>query len=368
MSQRATYLFAGGGTGGHLFPGMAVAEELLARNTDAQILFVGSEREIEREIVAKAGYEHRTMDVEPSTEFRRHPLRFLWRTWQAVRTAKAFLADLKPRAVIGLGGFASVPIVQAAYSKRVPVVLLEQNIVAGRATRWLARRANKLCLSFDETVGIQSKRASVVVTGNPVRRAITRISRDSSQTNPTTPTLLVLGGSQGSEAVNQGMLDCAATLQTVLEDWQIIHQTGPRQLDDVRATYARLGLNARVYSFMSDLVDAYSDASLVVSRAGATTLAELACVGIPAILIPYPQAIGDHQVLNARAFEAAGAAIIVEQNPDTTLTGANLSHVFEDLLNRTSRLEQMGVAMQTLATPEAAGRIVDAIEEVSHER
>jgi UDP-N-acetylglucosamine--N-acetylmuramyl-(pentapeptide) pyrophosphoryl-undecaprenol N-acetylglucosamine transferase len=364
VSQRATYLFAGGGTGGHLFPGMAVAEELLARNADAQILFVGSEREIEREIVARAGYEHRTLDVEPSTEFRRHPLRFLWRTWQAVRMAKAFLADLKPRAVIGLGGFASVPIVQAAYSKRIPVVLLEQNIVAGRATRWLARRANKLCLSFDETVGIQSNRASVVVTGNPVRQAIIKITRESS----TKPTLLVLGGSQGSEAVNQAMLDCAATLQTVLDDWQIIHQTGPQQLDDVRATYARLGLNARVYSFMSDLVDAYSEASLVVSRAGATTLAELACVGIPAILIPYPQAIGDHQVLNARAFEEAGAAIIVEQNPDTMLTGANLSHVFEDLLNRTSRLEQMGVAMQILATSEAAGRIVDAIEEVSHQR
>lgn len=365
MSQRPTYLFAGGGTGGHLFPGIAVAEELLARNADARILFAGSEREIEREIVARAGYEHRPLDVEPSTGFRRHPIRFLWRTWKALRAAKVFLAELQPRVVIGLGGFASVPIVKAAYSARIPVILLEQNIVAGRATRWLARRADRVCLSFDETIGIRSNRPSVVVTGNPVRRAINRIVRESSLTSSRRSTLLVLGGSQGSEAVNQAMLDCAASLQSVLEDWKIIHQTGSSQLDDVRATYARLGLDARVYSFMSDLVDAYTEASIVISRAGATTLAELACVGIPAVLIPYPQAIGDHQLLNAGAYESAGAAIVVEQEADAALTGANLAYIFEDLLNRTSRLKNMGDAMQTLVAPDAATRIVDAIEEVS---
>ena len=172
MGAPPTFVFAGGGTGGHLFPGIAVAEELRRRNPSTRIVFVGSTRAIELSIVAEHRLEHRMLTVEPLPQLRRNPLRFAFRNWQAWRGAIRLLKELRPTAVIGLGGFASAPLVWAASRHRIPVVLLEQNVIPGRTTRWLSRFADQVCVSFAETRPRLARARSVIVTGNPVRAEI----------------------------------------------------------------------------------------------------------------------------------------------------------------------------------------------------
>jgi UDP-N-acetylglucosamine--N-acetylmuramyl-(pentapeptide) pyrophosphoryl-undecaprenol N-acetylglucosamine transferase len=360
------YLFSGGGTGGHLFPGLAVAEELRDREPQARIVFVGSVRDIERGIVAVHGYEHAVLPVEPSTALRRNPLKFLWTGWNSLRSAAALLDRERPTAVIGLGGFASVPLVWTASRRGIPTVLLEQNIVAGRATRLLSRRASLVCLSFGGTVNDLPRGTNAVLTGNPVRREIAALHEaPRSDGLEHDPTLLILGGSQGAIAVNEAVFIAIERLARPLAGWKIVHQTG--RADEQRAmdVYTRLGLRHEVCAFFDNLPALFSRATLVVSRAGATTLAELACAGCPAILIPYPNSVRDHQRLNAMAFRDAGAAIVVEQRHKSSTTADSLARELTDLLHHRDYREQMSRATHSLALPEAARSVVLAIEQIT---
>lgn len=393
MNRRLTYLFAGGGTGGHLFPGIAVAEELLHRDPQARVLLVGSERDVERAIVGRHGYEHWPLPVEPPSTLRRRPIRFAWRNWQAFRAAKRILRDEQPAVVIGLGGFASVPVAFAADRIGLPVVLLEQNVIPGRATRWLCRRAAAVCLSFAETTRYLPASANVCVTGNPVRREIARLkdvigrrvldrratstiaaeghprllpSLGANAGAPTDhPVLLILGGSQGAEAVNAVMLQAAEKLRRMLTGWQIVHQTGEREFEAVCRDYRRLGLRATLAPFFDDVAPWYHRADLAVSRAGATTLAELACAGCPAILIPYPHAIGDHQTMNARFYESGEAARVVAQKADLRETAGELTTQLQPLLADSTLRDKMRLAMSHLARPDAAAEVADCIVQAS---
>lgn len=359
MAMDATFVFAGGGTGGHLFPGIAVAEELLRRDPGTRIICAGSERSLEREIIDREGYAHASLPAMPSSSWKRNPFLFAWNNWSAYRSARALLKKEKPRAVIGLGGFASVPVVIAARRMKIPIVLLEQNVVPGRATNWLSRGADLVCVSFPETVSRIPSIHSVAMTGNPVRESISALADDHRNSNE--QTLLILGGSQGSQAVNAAVLKSLDKLQNSFRTWRIIHQTGISDVDTVTKRYREVNIAARVEPFLEDMVDCYRAATLAVARAGATTLAELACAGCPAVLIPYPGAIGDHQTWNARAYESVGAARIVVQRPDAQLTASELTAILEQLSNDPSQLDAMRVAMRTLARPAAAGAVVDAI-------
>lgn len=365
MSTAATYIFAGGGTGGHLFPGIAVAEELLRRDVGTRVLFAGSERSLEREIVDQHGFEHAPLPSMPSSSWKRNPIRFAWNNWQAFRAARELLKSRAPSAVIGLGGFASAPVVVAAHRAQVPVVLLEQNVVPGRATRWLSRGADLVCVSFEKTVAKIPRSSRVIVTGNPVRSAIAALAEESTADSRTRgdiePTLLVLGGSQGSQALNAAVLTTVGVLQDKFRGWRIIHQTGAHDAASTVRNYRDLGIAARVEPFLNDMVDCYRDASLAVARAGATTLAELACAGCPAILVPYLGAIGDHQTLNARAYESVEAAAVVQQSRDPQMTARALIGAIERILSHQQRLAQMRTAMRSKALPHAAGAVVDAI-------
>ena len=345
-----TYLFSGGGTGGHLFPGLAVAEELRAAEPEARVVFVGSGRAIEREIVAVHGYQHVVLPVEPSTTLRRNPLKFAWRSWGSLREAAALLARERPASVIGLGGFASVPVVWAASRQGIPAVLLEQNIVAGRATRLLSRRASLICLSFSETIRDLARGARTAVTGNPVRREIAALHENGHRCDGRT--LLVLGGSQGAVAVNDSVLEAVEALAPELAGWEIIHQTGQAGASRATAVYRRLGLSHDVRPFFDDLSALYASATLAVSRAGATTLAELACAGCPAILIPYPNSVRDHQRLNSLTFERSGAARVVEQAGKET--AVRLRESLGPLLSNSAERERMRRSMHVLARPRAA--------------
>lgn len=358
-----TYLFAGGGSGGHLMPGLAVVEELVRREPAARIVFAGSEREIERRILASHDLEHRPLSVETSAMLQRNPLRFAWRYWCARREAGRILLEVNPQVVIGLGGFASVPVVVAANRRGIPVVLLEQNTVPGRATRWLAKRAAAICTSFDETATMLPSTTRIERTGNPVRRAIAELHDNAAVRS--TPTLLVLGGSQGATAVNEAAVESAKRLGTKLDEWRIVHQTGPRDEDRVRAAYEELGLNFVVDSFFEDLVPHYRSASLAIARAGATSLAELACAGIPSVTIPYPGAIHDHQARNAEHYVNAGAAWLVPQSADINATASGIIEVMEPLLGQpVELLAPRRECMKQLATPDAAGRVADVVEGV----
>ena len=353
VDNSPTFLFAGGGTGGHLFPGIAVAEELLARIPNAQILFAGSERDVEAAIVKAAGFRHVALPSPPSTMLRRHPLRFAMQYLKACREARRIVAETRPAAVVGLGGFASVPLVTAADKLHLPIVLLEQNAVAGRATRRLAKLADVVCHTFASAVPRGRAGSNAVVTGNPVRAAIAGLGE--------APTLLVLGGSQGSTAVNDAVLVAAERLRDRLRDWEIVHQCGPRDADRIVAAYRRLELAHVVQPFFDDLPQRYRSAGIAVSRAGATTLAELACAGIPAVLMPYPHAVHNHQLRNAEAFAAAGAACIVRQQRSAVESGQHLAAALQPLLCDGEQRRRAAAAMRELAVPDAAAKVVEHI-------
>jgi UDP-N-acetylglucosamine--N-acetylmuramyl-(pentapeptide) pyrophosphoryl-undecaprenol N-acetylglucosamine transferase len=363
------YYFAGGGTGGHLFPGLAVAAALRARNPDARIVFIGSERSIEHDLVARHGFEHLGLSSEPLTRLKRNPIAFFWRNWRAYRTAKQLVRNESPTAVIGLGGFASAPVVLAANRTRVPVLLLEQNSIPGRSTRWLSRWASCVCLSYPESAAHFPVRVATRLTGNPVREQIARLQQPANlQTAGASNkprSLLILGGSQGAQPLNEGFLKLLTSQPQLLAGWNIVHQTGVAQESAVRARYQELGIPAEVAAFLPDMAERYQAATLVISRAGATTLAELACAGLPAILVPYPFAADNHQWHNATAFEIAGAAKIALQGVGPDATAIVLLKCLQEILGQPDAIQQMSNSMLKMAQPNATEAVLQLLSEVT---
>ena len=359
-SGRQTIIFAGGGTGGHLFPGIAVAEALKARGVTAHVVFIGSSRPVEQQIVHRHGFEHVALPVESSAVMWRSPVRFANRLWKSARVARDLLPQSGASLVVGLGGFASVPVVWAARSCGVPMILLEQNAVPGRATSWLAPRADLTCLGFADAARRLPSRCRQLVTGNPVRGEISQLAT-SPPAGDEGRRLLVLGGSQGSAALNEAFLSCVEQHPHDFAGWKIVHQTGRRDVDAVRERYAKLKLDAEVEAFFDDLVAHYREASLAVARAGALTLSELACAGVPAILIPYRKAVRNHQRQNAYAFEHVGAARIVRQWVDPSLTCTLLHDELKTMLTNDSLRARMARAMRSLARPDAAALVAEQV-------
>jgi UDP-N-acetylglucosamine--N-acetylmuramyl-(pentapeptide) pyrophosphoryl-undecaprenol N-acetylglucosamine transferase len=338
---------AGGGTGGHLFPGLAVAE---CAAESGSVLFVGSAYGIEARVVPQTRFA-----------FRPVPVRGLrGRGWRGVVQLAAQLPGAIVRAwrilgefgadvVVGVGGYASFPVVVAAWLRRVPAVLLEQNAHPGMANRVLARLAQRVCTTFADANAYFPAR-KVVLTGNPVRRFPPPVA---------TPragfTLLVFGGSQGAHRLNEAMADAAGALRDGIADLRVIHQTGAADCYALRGRYASLSVTADVREFIDDMGAAYAAADLVVCRAGATTVAELTSLGKPAILVPYPFAADDHQRANASVLASHGAAIMVL---DRALSGAGLAQAIIELARDRARLAAMGEAARRLAVPDAAERVM----------
>lgn len=363
------FVFAGGGTGGHLAPGLAVAAELRRREPDCRIRFVGSGRPIEQQMLGDTDYEIVACDVQPLAQLRRRPFRMLRAHWNAYQAERRCMQTDRPAAVIGLGGYASLPSMLAAKKERIPGLLLEQNAIAGRATRLLARWF-PVCTTFAESVSSLPRAAIVHVTGNPLRPELIDLARTAHAADePSSPdaapqqggakrTLLVLGGSQGSREVNSAVLAAAEELAaTLLSGWRVIHQTGPDDVAIVRSTYDRLGIEHVVEAFFGDLSSFYRDAGLCVSRAGATTLSELAAAGVPAILIPYPQAADDHQRFNANVFKDVGAAIVTD--PDSA--AADVTDSLRFMLADSAKRDAMRIAMSGQARIDAAVNVVDLL-------
>src|SRR5215469_14657988 len=290
-------IIAGGGTGGHLFPGIAVAREIQRRIPGSRILFVGAEQGIETRIVPKEGFELRTLPVGGIKGLGLvRQFRNLIGMLSGVFKAHQILRRFKPDVVIGVGGYASFPLLSAATLGGYPRIVMEQNAVPGLANRVLGRWVDFAAVTDPRTESYFGKRA--VVTGNPIRPEFKSIP---AKVHAAPYTILVFGGSQGAQAINRGVIEALDSLADWKSRLRFVHQTGERQLEDVRAAYASKGFQADVRAFFNDFHQQYAEADLIISRSGATTVAEIKAAGRAAVLIPFPFATDDHQMKNALA-------------------------------------------------------------------
>ena len=337
-------ILAGGGTGGHVIPALAIANEL-KKSYGAEVLFIGTARGIENRLVPAAGYPLQLVRVgalkNVSLMTRAKTAFDLPR---AVWDASGMLNEFAPDVVIGVGGYASGPAMLAAVVKHIPTLAFEPNVVPGFANRMVARFVSGAAVHFEETAKYFRH---AEVTGVPVRQAFFEIPPKRSGT----PTLLVFGGSQGAHAINEAMIRCLPELRRQAPGIHILHQTGERDYNDALAAYASLGESAEVFKFIEDMPAAFARADLVVCRSGASTVAEITAAGKPAIFVPFPRAADDHQRVNAEALVRVGASVVVEESK---LEGVWLAETIAALLGDPPRLEVMSEAARGLAHPNAA--------------
>lgn len=349
---------AGGGTGGHLFAGIAVAEVFMARHPANRVLFVSAGNRFEHSVLARRGFPLAPVAIEGiKGRARRQQLAAALKIPLAVLQALRILARFRPDLVLGVGSYAAGPVILAAWLLGCKIALHEQNLLPGITNRLLVRLADRFYASFAETRQTAA-RAPFLLTGNPVRRAIRELADrpPAADDRPDRPlTVLVAGGSQGAHSINQAVLAALGQLQDPAGfNW--VHQTGARDEQAVARAYADRGVTARVQAFFEDIARHYAAAELLVCRAGATTVAEITAIGKASLLIPFPFAADNHQQLNAQALVAAGAAdMLLERD----LSGHSLARKLEFYRSHRASLAAMAARARELGRPEAAEAIVD---------
>lgn len=369
-----------GGTGGHIFPALAVAEELSRRHPGVRILFLGGQYGPEADLAARAGLEYVGLPVRGVMGRGLRAVSavagMVLGVWRAMHVVRRFDPDM----VVGFGGYAAFAGVLAGWLSGKPVAIHEQNAIPGLANRLLAHVARRVFLSLPDTAGAFPAQRSVT-TGNPVRAAIVAVGADAPVADAARPArpartrrLLVMGGSLGARAVNEAVVAALPALRDAgVELW---HQTGTADWEKVRAGYKQAGFSdARVEAFIEDVASAYRWADLVLCRAGATSVAELAVAGKPSVLVPFPFATHDHQLHNARHVADAGAALVIEQKDLAPVPGGSggipavdVARVLTQLLSDRERLADMGRAARALGRPDAAAAVVNGMEAALGER
>jgi UDP-N-acetylglucosamine--N-acetylmuramyl-(pentapeptide) pyrophosphoryl-undecaprenol N-acetylglucosamine transferase len=363
MSSSLRVVIAGGGTGGHLYPGVAIARELLARRPDATVTFAGTARGIESRVIPREGFE---LDLLRSAGLKGHAalavLRGVALLPVSVGDAWRIVSRRTPHLVIGVGGYSSGPVVLVAALRRIPTLLAEQNAVPGLTNRILSHVVGAAAVTFESTVSFFGRRG--FVAGNPVRPEFFSTDPGSRTSTLGKTQVLIFGGSQGAHAINVAMVEAAPRLAAA-GGVDITHQTGERDLELVRRAYGEQGLPARVEPFLFDMDREMKRADVIVSRAGATSIAELTAAGRAAILIPLPTAADDHQKRNAEVLARANAAELIEQKD---LTGAVLADRLLALARDGERRQAMARAARAFAKPDAAKAIVDRAFELMGEK
>jgi len=338
-------ILAGGGTGGHVIPALAIAHEL-QEQFSADVMFVGTARGIENRLVPAAGFKLRLVEVgalKKVSLLRRVKTVFalpraIFKSWQILR-------EFRPDVVIGVGGYASGPAMLAAALSSVPTIAFEPNSVPGFANRVVANMISVAAVHFAETCRWFNR---CVVTGVPVRRAFFQAPPRPPEARPT---LLLFGGSQGAQALNRALVAALPELAGRVPGLHIVHQTGEREYNDCQAEYLRAGMSAEVFPFIDDMAGAFAQADLLLCRSGASTVAEITAAGKPAIFVPFPHAADDHQRRNAEALASKQAAVLI---PESELTPQRLAETVVDLLNDRERLRRMAAAARSLSHPDAA--------------
>jgi UDP-N-acetylglucosamine--N-acetylmuramyl-(pentapeptide) pyrophosphoryl-undecaprenol N-acetylglucosamine transferase len=351
-------VFAGGGTAGHLIPGLAVAQELAANRPGVRITFAGTGKALERELVDAAGFEYLTLSSRPLPRKASETLSFVVENMAGYFAAGRFLDDEDVAGVVGLGGYASVPLGRAAARRRLPLVLLEQNAVLGRANRWLSRFAALLCTSYEDTERIGRMRGAIRCTGNPTRDST---SMTISPSRSDRPRLIVLGGSGGARSLNENVPRALHKIRHLLADWQIVHQTGTAGVESTRELYRKFALAADVAAFWPNMPAMLAGSSLAVCRAGGTTLAELSAAGTPALLLPYPLAADDHQRKNAEVYVAAGAAQMLDERELIGRFDDQLAEMLVQLLSDANCRTLLSRGTHRLARPSAGAHVANFV-------
>lgn len=358
--RRLSIVIAGGGTGGHLYPGLAVARELVRQRPDARVSFAGTSRGLEARVIPREGFP---LDVIRSAGLK-------GKSWTARARGAAMLvpsaidawrllSTRRPNVVLGVGGYSSGPVVLLAALRGIPTMVIEQNAVPGLTNRWLAKVVKSAAVTYDETRAFFGERG--FVAGNPVRSEFFDAAERPADAGHATR-VLILGGSQGAHVVNVAVVEAASGLARRCPGLEIVHQTGERDLALVREGYRRAGVEARTEAFLDPVAREVTAADLVIARAGATTLAELAAAGRPAVLVPFGAATDDHQRRNARVVADAGGAVVIDERE---LSGSRIVDVVAPLVADRARLDAMAAAMRALARPDAARRIVARLLELA---
>lgn len=352
-------LIAAGGTGGHIYPGIAVAKEMLRRNGDSEILFVGTARGLEKRIVPENGFQ---LSLITSAGLKNvgilGKLKGIGVLPISFFEAARLLREFRPDVVVGAGGYVSGPVLLTASLLRFPTLVMDSNALPGFTNRKLARFVNKAALTFDEALPFFGDKG--VVTGNPVRKEFFDVPKKERGTDTS---ILVFGGSQGARALNNAMMSALPLLESRADRLRIVHQTGEADLEKTRETYSRSRFTeSDVRPFISDMFAEFAKADIVICRAGATSCAELAAAGKASIMVPLPTAADDHQRKNAEAFERAGASKMLLQRD---LNGETLANAIVELIESPDAVTAMEQAARKLAKNDAAEATVDLIEKLA---
>lgn len=351
-------LMAAGGTGGHIYPGVAVAKEIMARDASSEVLFVGTARGLERSIVPDNGFQ---LSLIHSVGLKNVGIAGKLKGIAVLPTsfveAWKVLRDFRPHVVVGVGGYVTGPVLMTAHFMGFPTLIMDSNALPGFTNRQLARFVDKAALTFDAALPFFGKKG--VVTGNPVRpEFFTNKPREiAGEVN-----LLVFGGSQGAKAINEAVVAALPLLKD--KPLAFMHQTGETAFDAVRQGYETAGVEADIRPYISNMADAFDASDILICRAGATTCAEIAAAGKAAIMVPLPTAADDHQRKNAEAMVANGAARMILQSE---LSGERLASEIASLIADPESIRSIGEAARTMATPDAAKQIVDMVEKLNRE-
>lgn len=356
-------MIVGGGTGGHITPALSIGEALKSRNPQTELLFIGSDRGMEREIIGQAGFRVEEFSLQglptrPSFAAVKQAVQML----AAYRSIRKLISEWKPDVVVGTGGYVTVPGALAARAARVPLVLQEQNSIPGKANRLLSRFASEVHIHFTESRRWFKDRGKLRLSGNPVRirvpegRGLKTLQKYRLQ--PDRRTVLILGGSQGAHSLNQAFIDMLPHFRND-RDVQFVIQTGKQDYALVLNSVRDSAVRVVVKSFLHQIEEIYGITNLVVARAGAMTVSEISACGLPSILVPYPYAADDHQTANARALSDKGAAVLLR---DQDVSGERMAQEIRKLLADSGRLREMGRFAYALSRPDAARRIAESVE------
>jgi len=353
-------LIAGGGTGGHLFPGLAIADEFKRRDEKTEVIFVGTEHGIEARVVPREGYPIRFLRAEGLVGVSvMKKIRAIIKMFSGITDSHRIIKTLSPEIVIGVGGYASGATMLTACFKSIPTMILEQNSVPGLTNKILGRFARGICITYQESISFFPK-AKTYLTGNPVRMQVLKGSIESAyrlfSLEKSLFTVFIFGGSGGARSINMAIIEALNYLHDLRGKVQFLHQTGTKDYEHVREAYRKTGFKGTITPFIYQMGEAYAVADIVVSRAGATTLAELTALGKPALLIPYPYAAGQHQELNARKLLEMGAAKMIL---DRELKGESLAESIRELFNNETMRKEMQRISRSVGRPDACAKVVD---------
>jgi UDP-N-acetylglucosamine--N-acetylmuramyl-(pentapeptide) pyrophosphoryl-undecaprenol N-acetylglucosamine transferase len=370
MENRGTILLAGGGTGGHLYPGIAVAEALRDIWPEVTPMFLCTNRPIDRTILEPTGFEFLIQPIVPPRRSIGGLLRF-WKSWRETRDqVKQVLRERNPVACLGLGGYAAGVAVKMAAQRGLPAAILNPDVIPGKANQYLMESVQAVCCQFDATAAHvpENQRAKLTTTGCPIRSDIQSLpSRESAaarlELDPMLRTLMVTGASQGAKTVNDAVMGAVAGAR--LQGWQVLHLAGQKHADAVRKGYRSLSIPARVVDFTPAMADVWAVTDLAISRSGASTCAELTACGVPSVLIPYPFHKDMHQRANAQVLVDADAAVLLNDERDAKKNAAQLKPILESLLYDATRRQRMAQAARSLAHPDAAAKVARVLTELA---